>query len=311
LLTPFAEPRATLVAVALERWLEATDALSALPAKFSFAVDCARSPAEPVTADIRCVAEDDGWRIELDGSASAVLTEAPAAAVAELATGFLAVSGTSSTPPQRMRELVARVGAEAIFATAGLTATGSPPQERTAPCPMVGWTGAARGYGLGAAFGELNAETLMIAADLADRYATGWLRISASRSLILIGVAAAGAPGLVAAAEQAGFIIAPTDPRLSIAACAGRPACASAFTPTRVDAEHLAILDSNWIREGVHLSGCTKGCAHPIAAAITLVGSADGYDVVAHGRAGDLPLQRGLSLAQAVRFLDERHAASS
>src|SRR6185437_11357738 len=37
----------------------------------------------------------------------------------------------------------------------------------------------------------------------------------------------------------------------------------------------------------VHISGCAKGCAHPGAAALTLVGQADGVALVNDGRAGD------------------------
>ena len=39
----------------------------------------------------------------------------------------------------------------------------------------------------------------------------------------------------------------------------------------------------------LHVSGCAKGCAHPAAAPVTLVGSDDGAGLVIDGRAGDEP----------------------
>jgi len=45
----------------------------------------------------------------------------------------------------------------------------------------------------------------------------------------------------------------------------------------------------------LHVSGCIKGCAHPKAAPLTLVATAEGYDLVRDGSARDVPLRRGLS----------------
>jgi precorrin-3B synthase len=92
------------------------------------------------------------------------------------------------------------------------------------------------------------------------------------------------------AAEALGFIADRTDPRLSIAACPGAPACASATVPARADAAFLAALG---LRD-LHVSGCAKGCAHR-GATTTLVGRDGRYDLIRHGRAGDVPDLRGLT----------------
>ena len=42
----------------------------------------------------------------------------------------------------------------------------------------------------------------------------------------------------------------------------------------------------------VHVSGCAKGCAHPVAADLTLVGEDGGYQVVLGGTARDKPVER-------------------
>ncbi len=101
-----------------------------------------------------------------------------------------------------------------------------------------------------------------------------------------------------AAFAAAGFITGHSDPRRTIAACPGAPACASGAVPARADAAWLAAQGLT----NLHVSGCSKGCAHPGAAA-TLVGRAGCYDLVPHGRAADSPTLTGLSLAQAAGHL--------
>ena len=96
----------------------------------------------------------------------------------------------------------------------------------------------------------------------------------------------------------AGFITNQTDPRLSIAACPGAPACAAGQAPARADAARLAALNLG----PLHISGCTKGCAHP-GPARTLVGRAGRYDLVPHGRAADTPSITGLTLEQMIPYL--------
>ena len=89
----------------------------------------------------------------------------------------------------------------------------------------------------------------------------------------------------------------PAEPT-TILACAGAPACASATTATRADAARLQAMGFT----GLHVSGCAKGCASP-APATTLVGRNGRYDLVRHGRAGDLPSLTGLTLDQAAAAL--------
>lgn len=96
----------------------------------------------------------------------------------------------------------------------------------------------------------------------------------------------------------AGFITDPGDPRRRIAACPGAPACASGHAPARADAGRLASLGIT----GLHVSGCAKGCARP-RPGLTLVGRDGCYDLVPHGRASDAPAVTGLTLEQAIPYL--------
>ena len=73
-----------------------------------------------------------------------------------------------------------------------------------------------------------------------------------------------------------------------VIACAGTPACTSAKLPTRQLAPEVASAARALVGSPnvVHLSGCSKGCAHPGPAAITIVGP---DSVVVNGRASDTP----------------------
>ena len=101
-------------------------------------------------------------------------------------------------------------------------------------------------------------------------------------------------------AHTAGFITNPTDPRLRVAACAGRDGCARGTTSTHADATALADIAGSLGGEPtpLHVSGCEKGCAKPSRSAVTLVGRDGRYDLVRDGRPGDTPALRGLDLAQ-------------
>jgi precorrin-3B synthase len=86
------------------------------------------------------------------------------------------------------------------------------------------------------------------------------------------------------------------DPLLRVTACTGAPGCPEAHMETRTLASALApyvAADSC-----LHVSGCAKGCAHPGASRVTLVGTSDGFDLVRDGSARDVPQLRGLTPAR-------------
>jgi precorrin-3B synthase len=105
---------------------------------------------------------------------------------------------------------------------------------------------------------------------------------------LAIGLSQASANNLCASAAHEGFVVDADDARRHVIACAGSPACASAKLPTRQLAPEVARAARALVGSSnvVHLSGCSKGCAHPGPAAVTIVGP---DRVVVNGRASDSP----------------------
>jgi precorrin-3B synthase len=106
--------------------------------------------------------------------------------------------------------------------------------------------------------------------------------------LLALGLSADSATALQSKASALGFVTDAADPRLFIAACPGKPACASGHIGTRTMAERVARRNSEWLDGSftLHVSGCAKGCAHPGSAAVTLVGGENGAGLVVNGTAG-------------------------
>jgi len=145
--------------------------------------------------------------------------------------------------------------------------------------------------GIGLAFGHADATALEKLADAAAMSGACGLRIAPDRALLAIGLSAQGAAALIAAAEQFGFVTKAGDPRRFVLACAGAPFCASGHIAARAMAPHIAATAAPYLREGliVHISGCAKGCAHPAAASLTVVGTAGDCMLVENGSARDTP----------------------
>ncbi|MGI4801467.1 MAG: hypothetical protein ACRYF2_15665 [Janthinobacterium lividum] len=275
LVSPLAEARVTALARALEAAIVRDDGLAALPAKFGFGVEGGGVLPLGGGADITLVVEKRRCLLVPDGADRAVLVDDPVPATLRMAHVFLAVAGSE----RRMRHVVAEVlaGYETV------------PFEAAEPMPAIGWLpGGMTGAGL--RFGAMDAAVLTGLAGLAG--GDGVLRLTPWRAVLV-----PGAPD-EAALERLGLIVAADDPALQVSACVGAPGCVSGSVATRSLAAGL--------RPGpdqtIHVSGCEKGCAHPGAAGLTLVGRAGLFDVVRDGRAGDVPVQHGLRPAEVMQL---------
>jgi precorrin-3B synthase len=96
-----------------------------------------------------------------------------------------------------------------------------------------------------------------------------------------------------------GLITEAYDPALRVIACSGAPRCREAHADTRGLAAALAPNIGGAAR--LHVSGCAKGCAHSGPAAITLVATGAGFDLVRAGSTRDEPILRGLNRDDIVR----------
>jgi precorrin-3B synthase len=137
--------------------------------------------------------------------------------------------------------------------------------------------------GIALAFGTTHWEALMALADAGQRYGVAAFQLAPYHGLLAL-----DAPAVFAAtAANLGFITSPEDSRRSISACIGSQGCASGHIPARAIAAQLAATLPAGTQ--LHVSGCTKGCAHPARAALTLVGYPTGCGLVIAGAAGDTP----------------------
>ena len=154
--------------------------------------------------------------------------------------------------------------------------------------------------GVAPAFGEAMAETLAELARIAAEHGAATVRPGPGRALLFERFAAAQSDALADAAENLGFVTRPDDPRRRIAACPGAPACASGAIAARALAATLVPTLAPQVARGslsrgdgiaIHVSGCTKGCAHPAPATLTVVGTARGCAMIRNGTARGVPIR--------------------
>jgi precorrin-3B synthase len=289
--------------VALETRLGADKDLRQLPAKFSFVLDAqGRLPLADVDADIRFEASrEQELAIYLAGDDALAATCAPGETgevAARLGRAFVRLAGAGEGSPRRMRALVARLGATAIFVEAGLEAKSHTRSQRCASLgDLLGAheLGVSVVVGAAAAFGEIAAERFLALIERARALGAGGLRLTPWRAFLIAGLDREGALSMLASIAELGFIAGADDPRLRVVACPGAPACMHGRRPVREDAARWAPLMPKGEGVVLHLSGCAKGCARAAPTAATLTATEWGYDLILAGRAGDPPARRGLS----------------
>ncbi len=302
---------------ALETRLEGDENLRQLPAKFSFVLDAlGRLPLGDVDGDIRFEALRNGTlAVSLAGNDALAAQCAPAEAgdiAALLGRAFLALAGAGETPPRRMRALVERAGASAVFAEAHCEAQPSARSQRRAVLrDILGLRefGASVVVGVAAPFGEIAASRLAALIERARTFGASGLRLTPWRAFLITGLDPLGAESLVHSMTELGFIADADDHRLRIAACPGAPACMHGRRSVRDDATRWAAMLPEGDGVILHVSGCAKGCARPTATAATFTATATGYDLILGGRAGDPPARRGLSGADVAQLITREGAA--
>lgn len=292
------------VARDIESMLAEEPVLWALPSKFGILVDGGGAlPLADITADIMVRSGEGATAVHLDGGTLAAfcapssLTEAAKA----FALAFLRLSAQRSEKPRRTRALVMAVGEEAIFAEAGLIAHAPIGLGSEAKLPIgfisLGYRSRSA-FGVGLPFGRIEADALNALADISERYGDGHVRTTPWRALLLTGIAAGEEDSLRDEVTALGLITDPADPRLNFFACVGAPDCMSAGVDARGDAARLATIIGAGHNDMLHVSGCSKSCAHRGPASLTLVGRDGRYDLIRNGNATGRPSLVGLSIDQ-------------
>jgi precorrin-3B synthase len=222
----------------------------------------------------------------------------------------------TSGPTMRASDILRRDGVAPFrFATAGQldTAPALLPRPPMAPLGQYALRDEGIVLGIAPAFGQTDAESLAELASVAAHFGVHSLRPVPARGLLLLGVDRNRVVTLAAAAARHGFVVRPDDPRRSIIACPGKPACGSGWIGARALASELTHHLSSVHRGGlIHVSGCPKGCAHVGPAAWTIVGSERGCGIVRQGSAADPPhryVNEHELVVEFARILQSREAA--
>jgi precorrin-3B synthase len=251
-------------------------------------------------ADIRLTAVsasgEAGWYLAVGGDAANATPLGGLAAPAALeAVPLLCRAIAARGPAARARDIVAREGIAPLQRSVSHLLTPlQPPPPAVAAEPLAAHPLRDGRVALGVAlpFGHARAEDLARLAETARSAGALGVRTAPEHVLLIIGLAGAHTAHVRERAARLSLIVDAGDPRRRVAACAGAPACASALMATRTLADAVAQLAAPLAREGVavHLSGCAKGCAHPRASPLTLVGTAEGCGIIIGGSARSSPL---------------------
>jgi precorrin-3B synthase len=292
LVSPLAKDVGDLVdAIALASEIETrARSVAGLLAKFSILVDGGgASSLDAFAGDIRIVGTAPGIavmaladRLWLGPVAADQLGEI----VADVLGRFAALRAQAPDRTRRLHDL-------SLDAIAGLCDL--PPALPPAPRPAPRRAGLfALGRGgfaalIGLPFGRADATTLDRLGAAAQAHGCSDIRLSPWRGITFRGMGEAEAVALLHCAGSLGLIIHDDDPRLSVQACAGAPACLRAETAAMADAARLADAIAPLLAAGLtlHVSGCAKSCARPGASDLTLIGRGGRYGVVIGGTARD------------------------
>ncbi len=276
LVTPFWQQgdNADTLCTALTKAL-ARECTPTLPTKFGFAIDTGPTPVlQNASADIRLERDTGGGLLmAVDGApvAKPISEDAAIHEVLDLIDWFL----KERCDETRLAKLFKRTGE-------------LPPDHFVARpvqdySPQTGTT--SQGTLVAAPFGQLTAETLATLAKYGALRLTPWRMVLVESHSELT--------------QIDGLITDLNDPLLNITACIGAPRCTQGHIETRPLARQLA----EHAPKGLHISGCTKGCAHPKPADITITGTPNGLDLIHQGRASDTPTQTGLTADQLIKAL--------
>ncbi|WP_081497178.1 precorrin-3B synthase [Phyllobacterium sp. YR531] len=136
--------------------------------------------------------------------------------------------------------------------------------------------------------GRLNPDMLRNLASIADRYSSAALQLTPWQSILFSGVANEHATAACDALRVLGLSTSSLEPLATMISCSGAAGCKSALASTQLDGIRLAaLLAGKADIPQIHLTGCSKSCASPLAKPVTLVATSAGhYDIFLHATNG-------------------------
>jgi precorrin-3B synthase len=286
------------LATDLRRVLARSDLAARLSPKVSLAIDGGGTLGlDGLSADVRLAAELTTNRVALrlgiggdDKGAVGLGIVAPENA-AEATIRLLEVIAQKGRDA-RARDVLLAEGIDTFRATVADLLTGEAPLPRVRRVSdTIGTHHLCDGSfacGFSPAFGHAEAASLN---NLTATAGASGFRTAPGRTLIAVGLGQHTLSNFAGEAERLGFIVRADDARRHVVACAGAPICASAHIAARAMAPSVAesLAPLRGVPRTIHISGCAKGCAHPAAATLTIVGTPDGAALVANGSARDAP----------------------
>ena len=296
------------------------DAHLTLAPKISVLVDGGgRLHLDALAADVRLRAvgsrEVPRFHVSVGGDAASAtplgsVSPRKAAEIVVLLLGVIASQGAN----MRAADVLRRCGTESFHAALDADLERTPALPPRPPAEVIGRHSLRDGsiaLGVALSFGHAHADALSRLARFAAAHGARCVRLALGRALLLLGLTHGAVRALAGEAEREGFIVGADDPRRRIIACPGKPACASGLIAARALASELA-RHLPPLRDTVHISGCAKGCAHPAAAALTVVGSERGCGIIQNGSARDVPQRYvpcGDMISEGVRIAGESREA--
>ncbi|MDA9430614.1 precorrin-3B synthase [Bradyrhizobium sp. CCBAU 51627] len=280
LVTPFWRDGDETQALAAELEEALADSMLGLPVKFGFAIDDGKSRVlAGNSADVRIERDSAGdLLVRADGARLGRRVARGEAVTTALAVArWFVASGVRDGQGRMATHLAA--GGELPDALRG----------ETEPAPIMAAVRPGlypQGAMVGIAFGQLSHATLNQLSGCGHA-----LRMTPWRMVL--------SEGKRTMPSASGLITDAFDPALRVIACSGAPRCRAAHADTRGLAAELA--HHIGAAAQLHVSGCAKGCALSGAAAITLVATATGFDLVRGGSTRDEPVLRGLDRDDIVR----------
>lgn len=287
-LDPTETTNAAPLANAIRDAIDATDLKDRLAPKVSVVVDGGGTIGlSGVAADIRFDAlTASDWLVSIGG-------DAPSAA--PLGT---CEAGDATAIALALLELIAFIGLEArgrdvSAADAAVRLKGkvrpapdtAPEVPTSQPFGHIPLRADCFAFGVGLPFGQIAASDLSAFAATLAKLGITEFRMSPGRALMALGTEDSAA--MAAHAKVTDLVVNADDPRTRIFACPGSAGCASGHLASREVAASVA-REFDGIQNvdfSLHISGCAKGCAHPSAASLSLVGTKHGPTLVENGTA--------------------------